>query len=385
MLPTPHRLPWMSEEIDMMRDQARRFIEKELVPQLARWREQGRSDPAAWRHLGEMGLLLPELPQAYGGAGGTLAHQMVIQEELSRAEASTGTVSVHSIAAHYILDYGTEAQKQRWLPRLASGELLAAIAMTEPGTGSDLQAVRTRAERQGEHYIVNGAKTFITGGHNAGLVVVVCKTDPSKGAKGISLLVVETKDQPGFRVGRLLDKIGFKASDTAELFFDDMRVPADQLLGGVEGQGFFQLMGQLPFERLQIAVSAVAIIERAIELTLEYTKERRAFGQAVFDFQNTRFKLAECATTAHVMRCFVNDCVQRLVEGRLEAEAAYMAKWWCSEQQCRVLDECLQFFGGYGYMNEYPIARLYADARVQKIYGGANEIMKDLIARRLAS
>jgi acyl-CoA dehydrogenase len=383
MLPVPHRHPWMTDEIDMMRDQARRFIEREIAPQLERWRAQGRSDSAAWRHLGEMGLLLPELPEAYGGAGATLAHQMVIQDELSRAEAATGTLGVHSIAAHYILDYGTDEQKQRWLPRMASGELLAAIAMTEPGTGSDLQAVRTRAERQGEHYVINGAKTFITGGHNAGLVVIVCKTDAAKGAKGISLIVAEPQGLAGFRVGRLLDKIGMKASDTAELFFDDMRVPVANLIGGVEGQGFFQLMGQLPFERTQIAVSAVAAAERALELTVQYTKERKAFGQPVFDFQNTRFKLAECATTVHVMRCFVNDCIQRLVDGQLDPEAAYMAKWWCSEQQCKVLDECLQFFGGYGYMSEYPIARMYADARVQKIYGGANEIMKDLISRKL--
>ena len=383
MLPIPHRHPWMTDEIEMMREQLRRFIDREFLPQLERWREQGCSDPAAWRRLGEMGLLLPELPEEYGGAGATLAHQLVIQEELSRAEAVTATLSVHSIAAHYILDYGTEEQKQRWLPPMASGELLAAIAMSEPGAGSDLQAVRTRAERQGEHYVINGAKTFITGGHNAGLIVIVCKTDAAKGAKGISLIVAEPQGLAGFRVGRLLDKIGLKASDTAELFFDDMRVPAANLIGGVEGQGFFQLMGQLPFERLQIAVGAVAAIERALELTLEYTKERKAFGQPIFDFQNTRFKLAECATTAHVMRCFVNDCIQRLVDGKLDPEAAYMAKWWCSEQQCRVLDECLQFFGGYGYMSEYPIARLYADARVQKIYGGANEIMKDLIARKL--
>lgn len=383
MLPVPHRHPWMTDEIEMMREQLRRFIDREFVPQLERWREQGRSDPAAWRRLGEMGLLLPELPEQYGGAGATLAHQLVIQEELSRAEAVTATLSVHSIAAHYILDYGTEEQKQRWLPPMASGEVLAAIAMTEPGAGSDLQAVRTRAERQGEHYLINGAKTFITGGHNAGLIVIVCKTDVAKGAKGISLIVAEPQGLAGFRVGRLLDKIGLKASDTAELFFDDMRVPAANLIGGVEGQGFFQLMGQLPFERMQIAVGAVAAIERAVELTLEYTKERKAFGQPIFDFQNTRFKLAECATTAHVMRCFVNDCIQRLVDGKLDPEAAYMAKSWCSEQQCQVLDECLQFFGGYGYMSEYPIARMYADARVQKIYGGANEIMKDLIARKL--
>ncbi len=383
MLPTPHQHAWMTDEIAMTRDQARRFIEAELVPQLDRWRREGRSDPAAWHAFGGLGLLLPELPDAYGGAGASLAHQFVIQDELARAEVNTGTSPVHVITAHYLLDCGSEAQKQRWLPRLASGEWLAAIAMTEPGAGSDLQAIRTRAVRDGDAYVINGAKTFITGGHNASLVLVVAKTDAAQGARGVSLFVVEAKTQPGFRVGRLLDKMGMKASDTAELFFDDMRLPAANLLGEVEGQGFFQLMTQLPFERTLVAAGAVAAAERALELTLDYTKERKAFGQAVFDFQNTRFKLAEAATAVHVMRCFLNDCIQRLVDGRLEAEAAFMAKWWCSEQQCKVLDECLQFFGGFGYMNEVPIARMYADARVQKIYGGTNEIMKDLIARKL--
>jgi acyl-CoA dehydrogenase len=383
MLPIPHRHAWMSDEIDMLRDQARRFIEAELVPQLHGWRERGRSDPAAWRQIGEMGLLLPELPEQYGGSDATLAHQLVIQEELTRAEACPATSGVHTLAAHYILDCGTEAQKRHWLPRMASGELLGAIAMTEPGAGSDLQAVRTRAERVGDEYVINGAKTFITGGANAGLLVVVCKTDSSQGAKGISLIGVETAGLPGFRIGRLLDKIGMKASDTAELFFDDVRVPVANLVGCIEGHGFAHLMGQLPFERMLVASGAAAATERALELAIEYTKDRQAFGQRVFDFQNTRFKLAECATAAHVMRAFVNDCVQRLVDGKLEPEAAYMAKWWCTEQQCKVIDECLQLFGGYGYMAEYPIARMYADARVQKIYGGTNEIMKDLIARRL--
>ena len=383
MLPTPHQHAWMTEDIDMVREQARRFIGAEMVPQLDAWRQAGRSDPAAWQALGALGLLLPEIPEAYGGAGATLAHQFVVQDELARAEVNTGTAPVHTIAAHYILDSGTEAQKQRWLPKLASGEWLAAIAMTEPGAGSDLQAIRTRAVGDGDHYVINGAKTFITGGHNASLVVVVAKTDPAQGARGVSLFVVETKNQPGFRVARLLDKMGMKASDTAELFFDDMRVPVANLLGEVEGQGFFQLMTQLPFERSLVAATSVAVTERALELTLEYTKERKAFGQTVFDFQNTQFKLAEVATIVHVMRCFLNDCIQRLLDGKLEAEAAYMAKWWCSEQQCKALDECLQFFGGFGYMNEYAIARMYADARVQKIYGGANEIMKGLIARKL--
>jgi acyl-CoA dehydrogenase len=368
MLPTPHQHAWMTEDIAMLREQARRFIRGEMAPQMEHWMKQGFSDPEIWRKAGALGLLLPEIPETYGGAGATLAHQFVVQDELAMAGVNTGTSPVHVITSHYILDCGTEAQKQRWLPRLASGEWLAAIAMTEPGAGSDLQGIRTRAVRDGDHYVISGAKTFITGAHNASLILVVCKTDSSQGAKGISLIAIERpQEQPGFRLARLLDKVGMKSSDTAELFFDDLRVPAENLLGEVEGQGFFQLMSQLPFERTLIAAGSVASIELAVELTLEYTKERKAFGKSVFDFQNTQFKLAECATVAHVMRCFLNDCIQRLVDGKLEPEAAYMAKWWCSEQQGKVLDECLQFFGGFGYMNEYPIARMWADARVQKI------------------
>jgi acyl-CoA dehydrogenase len=382
MLPTPLRHEWMTDEIDMLRVETRRFVEARLVPELARWRAQGFADKGAWRLVGEMGMLLPELPEALGGAGATLAHQLVVQEEFARAEVPASTV-VHCLVAHYLLDCGTEQQCRRWLPRMATGELFAGIAMTEPGAGSDLQAIRTRAVRDGDHYVINGAKTFITNGYSGNLLAVVVKTDPTLGAKGISLIVVETEGLLGFRVGRILEKIGNAASDTCELFFDDVRVPVENLIGGVEGQGFSQLMSQLPFERMTIAVTAASVIERALELTVAYTKERKAFGQPVFDFQNTRFKLAECATLAHVVRSFVNDCIQRLMQGRLDADAAYMAKWWCTEQQCRVLDECLQLYGGYGYMKEYPIARMYADARVQKIYGGTNEVMKELIGRHL--
>ncbi len=382
MSPTLLRHAWMDDEIAMLRDQARRYIGERLVPQLPGWRAQGYADRSAWAEVGAMGMLLPELPERFGGADATLAHQLVIQEEFARAEVPANTL-VHCLVAHYLLDFGTPEQQQRWLPRMVSGELLAAIAMTEPGAGSDLQSLTTRAVRDGDHYVINGAKTFITNGYSANLIVVVAKTDPSRGAKGMSLIVVETEDAPGFRVGRILEKIGQHASDTAELFFDDVRVPVDHVIGGVEGHGFAHLMGQLPFERMLIAVASVAVIERALELTIAYTKERRAFGQPLFDFQNTRFKLAEVATIAHVMRSFVDDCVQRLVDGTLDAEAAYMAKWWCSDQQCKVLDECLQLFGGYGYMTDFPIARMYADARVQRIYGGSNEIMKDLIARKL--
>ena len=374
--------PWMTDDIAMLRDAARAFAEAELAPRLEQWRRQGYIDREVWRQLGELGMMLPELPEDYGGAGGALAHQLIVQEELARVEIPLCT-SVHTIAAHYILDYCTEEQKRRWLPKLASGEMLAGIAMTEPGAGSDLQAIRTRAVREGDEYVINGAKTFITNGFTAHLLVVVAKTDPARGAKGISLFVVETDDCPGFRRARILDKIGMKSGDTAELFFDDVRVPAAHLIGGMEGQGFVQLMSQLPYERMLLAVAAVAIIERAVELTVAYTRERQAFGRPLFDLQNTRFKLAECATTAHVMRTFVNDGIQRLMEGKLDPAAAYMAKWWCTEQQCQVLDECLQLFGGYGYMLEYPIARMYADARAQKIYGGSNEIMKELIARTL--
>lgn len=381
MLPRLHRHPWMDDVIEAFREQVRRYVARELAPKLEGWRRQGYIPRETWRPFGEMGFLLPELAEAYGGAGATLAYQLVVQDELAKAEMPANT-AVHTIAAHYIADYGTEAQRQRWLPRLASGELLAGIALTEPGCGSDLKALRTRARRDGDQYVIDGAKTFITNGFTANLLVVAVRTGEA-GGRGVSLVVMETEGLPGFRVGRLLEKLGQHASDTAELSFDEVRIPADHLLGGKEGDGFAQLMSQLPYERLLLAVPAAAVIERAVELTVEYTKERHAFGQRVFDFQNTRFKLAECATLAHVVRSFVNDCTQRLLDGTLDDEAAYMAKWWCSEQQCKVTDECLQLFGGYGYVTEYPIARLYADARVQRIYGGTNEIMKDLIARTL--
>ncbi|WP_332750967.1 acyl-CoA dehydrogenase family protein [Hydrogenophaga sp.] len=383
MLPRLLQHPWMDAEIESFREQVRRCVADKLVPHLDTWRRQGFIPRETWRALGDLGFLLPEMPEAYGGPGATLAYQLVVQDELAKVEVPANT-AVHSIAAHYILDYGTDEQKLRWLPKLASGEMLAGIAMTEPGAGSDLKAIRTRARLDGDHYVVDGAKTFITNGFTANLLVVVVRTGEA-GAKGVSLLVLETENLPGFSIGRRLEKLGQHASDTAELSFDGVRVPASHLVGGVEGQGFVQLMSQLTYERLLLAVPAAAVIERAVELTVEYTKNRKAFGQALSDFQNTRFKLAECATLAHVVRSFVNDCIQRQLDGTLDNEAAYMAKWWCSEQQCKVTDECLQLFGGYGYMAEYPIARMYADSRVQRIYGGANEIMKDLIARKVVA
>ena len=383
MLPKPFQHAWMDTDIGVFRNQVRRYIERELSPHVPTWRAQGYVPRETWRGFGEHGFLLPEMDEQWGGGGGNLAYQLVVQEELTRAEIHAIT-SVHTITAHYIDTYGTPEQKQRWLPRLCSGEMLAGIAMTEPSVGSDLKAMQTRARLDGDHYVINGSKTFITNGFTANLLVVAVRTGDA-GSAGVSLVVLETENLPGFRVGRRLDKIGQHISDTAELFFEDVRIPASQLLGSTEGQGFKQLMSQLPYERMLLGVGAAAAIEMAVALTVEYTQQRKAFGQTIADFQNTRFKLAECATTAHVVRSFVNDCIQRLLDGTLDNEAAYMAKWWCSEQQCRVIDECLQLFGGYGYMEEYPIGRMYADARIQKIYGGANEIMKDLIARRLFS
>jgi acyl-CoA dehydrogenase len=379
--PQLYRYPWVTDEIEAFRAQARRYINNELVPNLQSWRDQGFVSREVWRPFAELGLLLPELDQDFGGSGASLAYQLVVQDEMASAEfpAITG---VHTLAAHYILDYGTEEQKRRWLPKMASGEMLGGIALTEPGCGSDLKSLRTTARSDGEDYVIEGSKQFITNGFTANLLVVAVRTGAA-GSRGVSLVVLETENLKGFTVGRLLKKLGQHASDTAELSFSDLRIPKDQLLGGIEGNGFGQLMSQLPYERLLIAVPAAAVIDRALQLTVDHCKQRKAFGQSLSDFQNTRFKLAECATIAHIVRGFVNDCIQRLLDGTLDNETAYMAKWWCTEQQCRVTDECLQLFGGYGYMTEYPIARLYADSRVQRIYGGTTEIMKDLIARSL--
>jgi acyl-CoA dehydrogenase len=381
MLPRLHRHPWMDEDIESFREQVRRVIAAELAPQVESWRHQGFIPRENWRRLAAIGALLPELEERYGGSGANLAYQLVVLDELARVEIPV-TTGVHSVVAHYILTYGTEEQKDRWLPRMASGELLAGLALTEPAAGSDLKELSTRAHREGDEYILDGSKTFISAAYSGNMLVVAARTG-GKGSRGVSLIVLETENLPGFVVSRRLEKIGLHASDTCEIHFDAVRVPVSHRLGSVEGEGFVQLMSQLHYERMLLAVQAAAVIERAVEVTVEYTRQRRAFGQTLSDLQNTRFKLAECATTAHIARTFVNDCIQRLLDGTLDAEAAYMAKWWCTEQQCRVTDECLQLFGGYGYMTEYPIARMYADARVQKIVGGTNEIMKDLIGRRL--
>ncbi len=380
----PYRSCWMTEELDAFRDQFRKFLAKDLAPHAGKWRQQKMVDRSAWRALGEMGALLPSVPEAYGGLGATFAYDAAVFEDMqSVVPDAMGGVTVSSgIVAHYILNYGSEEQKRRWLPGMARGELIGGIAMTEPGTGSDLQSVRTTAKRQGNSYVVNGQKTFITNGQTADLIIVVARTG-GPGAKGLSLIVVETERNDGFRRGRNLDKIGLHASDTSELFFEDAIAPPENLLGGEEGQGFAQLMQQLPQERLIIAICAVAAMERAIKLTVDYTKERKAFGQPIIDFQNTAFKLAERKTEAMIARVFVDWCVERLVAGDLDAVTASMAKWWCTQKQVETVDECLQLHGGYGYMQEYPISQMFVDARIQKIYGGTNEVMKLLIARSL--
>ena len=382
-----HRRPdWFTEDLQALADTAERFAERECLPHDARWREQRRGDRDIWLKAGAAGLLCASIPETYGGGGGHFGHEVAITQAMARRMAGGFSNSVHSgIVAHYILRYGTEAQKQRWLPKMASGELVAAIAMTEPGCGTDLQAVRTSARRDGDHYVVNGAKTFITNGWHADLICIVCRTGPETGGKGLSLVMAEGtgqgRDLPGFRHGRLLDKIGQHTIDTCELFFDDLRLPCADLLGPEEGQGFRQLMEQLPQERLIIAVGGVATLQRAVEETVAYVQQRRIFGQTLAQMQNTRFVLAECQTLAAIAKSFVDDCIGRALRGELDNATSAMAKWWVSDTVGKVVDACLQLFGGYGYMNEYPIARLYADQRVGRIYGGSNEVMKELVAR----
>jgi acyl-CoA dehydrogenase len=374
---------WSSTDLEDFRDLVRSFFQKELVPHQERWAKEKQIDREVWTKAGEIGLLAVSIPEEYGGGGGTFAHETVLYEEQARSGDSAWGVSVHNgIVAHYLLNYASEAKKREWLPKFASGEFVGAVAMTEPGTGSDLQGIKTRAVREGDEYVINGAKTFITNGFHADLVVVAVKTDPDAGAQGISLIAVETTT-PGFRRGRVLDKIGLKGQDTAELFFDNVRVPAENLLGEQEGMGFIQLMQQLPQERLLIAITAVAGMEAAIDLTIEYTKDRTAFGRPIFNFQNTKFKLAEAATEAAVARAYLDQCIERHLKGELDVQGAAMAKLWTTERMNKVIDSCLQLFGGYGYMTEYPIARAWADARISRIFGGTSEIMKEIISRTL--
>ena len=382
-LPTPS---WRAdEEFALFANSVGKFLDEHAAPEkLDQWRRDHVVERDLWTRAGEAGLLGLSTAAEYGGAGGDFRHETILIEETAHRGLDAWGATLHNgIVMPYIESYGSDEQKRRWLPRLASGELISAIAMTEPGTGSDLQAVKTSARKTGNHYAINGSKTFITNGQTANFIIVVAKTDPALGAKGVSLVIVETDDAPGFERGRNLSKVGLEAADTSELFFNDVRVPTANLLGPEEGRGFVQLMEKLPQERLIIAVGAAAMIERALETTIAYVKERKTFGRPILDNQAVQFKLAELKTEATVAKVFVNHCIGLHVEGKLDGPTASMAKYWVTDLQNRIIDDCLQLHGGYGYMDEYPIARMFKDARVSRIYGGANEVMKMLIARTL--
>lgn len=374
-----YQSPWISDDARQFRKTARKFIANEFVPHHARWCVEHQPDAEAWTKAGAVGMLLADVPQESGGGGGTFAHESVVLEELAQAGINFGA-SIQGIVAHYVLAYGSATQKQRWLPRMARGELVGAIAMSEPAAGSDLKGIKTTARRDGEHYVVNGSKSFVTNARHAGLVCLAVRTGTGTGWRDISLLMLETDGLAGYQVGRALEKVGMHAQDTCELFLADVRVPASNLLGAAEGKGFTQMMEQLPRERLTVGVSAVATMERALALTTEYVKQRTAFGQPLIDFQNTRFELARCATETRVGRVFLDHCIERFVAGELDEVTAAMAKYWLTDCECRVVDDCVQLHGGYGVMMEFPIARMWADSRAHRIYAGTNEIMKELIA-----
>jgi acyl-CoA dehydrogenase len=377
-----YRSPWMTDELEMLRSTARRFFETEVVPRQDKWKKQHHIDRDVWRKAGELGLLCISVPEQYGGQGGSFAHEVVVMEEQARAcDTSFGFVPGALNAPYFFLETASHEQRLKWMPDIASGRKMISVCITEPDAGTDVKMMRTTARRDGDEYVINGSKIFITHGYQAELSLIAARTG-GEGAKGISLFMVETPKSPGFKIGKILEKIGQNGLDTCEVFFEDLRVPAENLIGGVEGKAFGQLMDVFVRERLSIAVTGVATAERAIELTLDHVKQRQMFGKTLWDFQNTRFKLVECQTEARVARVYVDSLIQRLVNGEtLDPDEAAMAKWWCTDKQCHIIDECLQLFGGYGYMQEYPIAQLFLDARVQRIYGGSNETLKDLIAR----
>ncbi|WP_170005152.1 acyl-CoA dehydrogenase family protein [Pseudopontixanthobacter vadosimaris] len=373
------------EEIAIFRDAVGKFFEQKAPEKrVLKWREDGQVERDFWREAGEAGILGVSVPEEYGGHGGDFRHDMVVVDQIGHKGVEGFAASLHNvIILPYIVRHGTEEQKQRWLPKLVTGELVSAIAMTEPGVGSDLQNITTTALKDGNGYRLNGSKTFISNGQIADFLVVVAKTDPDEGAKGISLLCLETEGLEGFERGKKLDKIGLDAQDTSELFFDDVFVPADNVLGGQEGRGFYQLMGELPQERLLIAMGAMATIERALDETAEYVKQRKAFGKTIWDFQNTQFTLADLKARGTAAKVFINDCVAKLLDGKLDVTTASIAKYWLTELQGETVDKCLQLHGGWGYINDYPIARMFRDSRISRIYGGSNEIMKMLIARSI--
>ena len=368
-------------DLEGFRDTVRKFLENEAIPFHPQWEKDGQVSRELWHKAGEMGFLCPTAPEAYGGLGCDFRYSTVVMEEISRSGCSGIGWPLHSdIVMPYILHWGTEAQKQKYIPKLISGEMIGAIAMTEPGAGSDLQAIKTTAIKHDDHYVMNGSKTFITNGQMADLVIVVAKTNPTEGAKGISLFIVE-QGMAGFEKGSNLDKVGMKAQDTSELFFNDVKIPMDNLLGGTEGTGFMALMQELPQERLLVALTAVAACEAAIEWTKDYIKERKAFGKPICKFQNTRFKMAEIITETNALRVYVDRCLELHLDKKLDIPTAAGLKQITTDLQFKVMDECVQLHGGYGYMTEYPIARAWADSRVQKIYAGTNEIMKEIVAR----
>lgn len=384
-LDVPEPAFMQDEELRLYADSVSRFFDQKAPPKrIDKWREDGQVEVEFWREAGEAGLLGVSVPEEYGGHGGDFRHDLVVVEQIARKDVEGFAAQLHNIiVTPYVQFHGTEEQKHRWLPRLVTGELIAAIAMSEPGAGSDLQSIRTTALKSNGGYLINGSKTFISNGQISNFVVVVAKTDPTQGARGISLLIVETDKVTGFKRGKKLDKIGLEAQDTSELFFDDVWVPAENLLGGVEGKGFSQLMAELPRERLLMAISAVITMEKAIAATIEYTKLRKAFGQTIFEFQNTQFKLADAKAKATVAKVFVNDCIAKALTGELDVTTASIAKLWVTETEWQIVDDCLQLHGGYGYVNEYPIARMFRNSRIQRIYGGSSEIMKVIIARSL--
>ena len=379
-----HNRPWYRDDLGLVFDNATRFFQEHCVPYEAAWRRAGYADRDIWRKAGQAGLLCASIPAEYGGAGGDFLHEVALCEAQASSGVGAFSNNVHSgIVAHYLLAYGSEAQKQRWLPAMATGELVGAIAMTEPHAGTDLQALKTTAIADGDEYIINGSKTFITNGYHANLILVAAKTAPDSRGRGLSLLCIDTRDLSGFSRGQPLEKLGQNSIDTVELFFNDVRVPRSSLLGTEEGRGFAQMMQQLPRERLLIAISAVASMFYALAETEAYVKERQVFDRPLIKMQNTRFTLAECRTKATVARSFVDANINKLLANQLDVPTAAMAKWWTSQTLCEIVDECLQLHGGYGFMMEYPIARLYADVRISKIYGGTNEIMKEIIARAI--